>query len=636
MPHEDYMKALKAGRKDYHLHLSRGEYPYLQVLDEITSFVDIVSEVNLGLVQIPTELIAGTKSVGRRTAFAPNFMPLLEPKTEFSAKWTALYDSHISEGIHTPVIAYEFMNRFYIMEGNKRVSVLKYVSSPTVPAIVTRMVPRRTGETENKIYYEYMDFYELSKVNFIWFTKLGSFQKLQEAVGKGPKEVWSHDDQLDFSSIYTRFKAEYQAAGDPIPSITPGDAFLAFITLYGYDEVREKTVNELRELISKSWEEFKMLEEDEEVELKMDPNTEKKPLLSRLLQPSSPRLKVAFIYEKTVTSSAWTYAHELGRLHLEQTFPEEVSTCYYDGVTQENIDATLEDAVAKGCDLIFTTTPVMVQASVKAAIANPKVRILNCSVNTMHRYIRTYYSRMHEVKFLMGAIAGAMAENNRLSYIADYPIYGTIANINAFALGAQMTNPHAEVYLEWSSVKDIDVMENVKRTNSSCISGKDMVIPEEGSRFFGIYHLEDGSPHNLAMPVWHWGKFYEQLIRTIMNGTWSYDDDPTTKKAINYWWGMSAGVVDVICSQNLPLGMKRLVKVLKKAICSGNFNPFDGVLCSQNGIIQPDPQGVLSPEEIVTMDWLADNVIGEIPPEDKLEEQSRAVVQQQGVEKKKG
>lgn len=99
---------------------------------------------------------------------------------------------------------------------------------------------------------------------------------------------------------------------------------------------------------------------------------------------------------------------------------------------------------------------------------------------------------------------------------------------------------------------------------------------------------------------------------------------------------MSAGVVDVICSQNLPLGMKRLVKVLKKAICSGNFNPFDGVLCSQNGIIQPDPQGVLSPEEIVTMDWLADNVIGEIPPEDKLEEQSRAVVQQQGVEKKKG
>lgn len=199
-----------------------------------------------------------------------------------------------------------------------------------------------------------------------------------------------------------------------------------------------------------------------------------------------------------------------------------------------------------------------------------------------------------------------------------------------------MTNPHAEVYLEWTSVKDIDVMENVKRTNSSCISGKDMVIPEEASRFFGIYHLENGTPHNLAMPVWHWGKFYEQLIRTIMNGTWSYDDDPSSSKAINYWWGMTSGVVDVICSQNLPLGMKRLVRVLKGAISSGEFNVFSGVLHSQSGIVQPDPHKALSPEEIVTMDWLADNVIGEIPPEDKLEEESKAVVQQQGVEKTKG
>ncbi len=632
----DYEKAYKLGKKDYQYRALHGLRPTLEVLDDILPPRGSYSEVPLGLVQIPLDQVVGTKTNGRSNAFSGNFMPILKADSEFASKWISLSRSHVNEGIHTPIKAYEYMNKFYVEEGNKRVSVMKYYGVVSAPGMVTRIVPRRTEEKENKIYYEYMDFYELSKVNFIWFSKLGSFAKLQEAVGKGPDEYWSHDDRLDFSSIYSRFAAEYKAAGDPIPSITTGDAFLAFITLYGYDEVREKTTNELKELIAKSWEEFKMLAENEEVDLKMDPNTEKKPLLSRILQPSSPRLKVAFIYEKTVTSSAWTYAHELGRLHLEQTFPEEVVTCYYDNVTQDNIDEILETAIKDGCDIIFTTTPVMVQASVKAAIAHPKIRILNCSVNTLHRYIRTYYARMHEAKFLMGAIAGAMAENNRLSYIADYPIYGTIANINAFALGAQMTNPHAEVYLEWTSVKDIDVMENVKRTNSSCISGKDMVIPEEGSRFFGIYHLEEGRPHNLAMPVWHWGKFYEQLIRTIMNGTWSYDDDPVTKKAINYWWGMSAGVVDVICSQNLPLGMKRLVQVLKGAICSGKFNPFFGVLYSQNGIIQSDPQKELTPEEIVTMDWLADNVIGEIPEEDKLVEQSKAVVQQQGVEKKKG
>lgn len=101
------------------------------------------------------------------------------------------------------------------------------------------------------------------------------------------------------------------------------------------------------------------------------------------------------------------------------------------------MDTLIGEAISSGCNLIFTTTPAFVQASVKAAIAHPETRILSCSLNTSHRYIRTYYSRMHEAKFLMGAIAGAMADNNRLAYIADYPIYGSIANINAFALGAK-------------------------------------------------------------------------------------------------------------------------------------------------------------------------------------------------------
>ena len=331
---------------------------------------------------------------------------------------------------------------------------------------------------------------------------------------------------------------------------------------------------------------------------------------------------------------SWTYAHELGRLYLEQTFSDEVSTVFYENGTQDTIDSLIADAIQTGCNLIFTTTPSFVQASVKAAIANPEVRILNCSLNTSHRYIRTYYSRMHEAKFLMGAIAGAMADNNKLTYIADYPIYGCIANINAFALGAKMINPRVKVYLEWSSMKECDIEEKIRENESSCISGRDMVIPEEGSRFFGIYHMEDGHPRNLAMPLWHWGKFYEQLIRTIMDGTWKYDDNPT--KAINYWWGMSSGVIDVICSQYLPIGTKRLVDLLKSTISSNVFNPFAGILYSQTGAVKSDPNSSLLPEEIMTMDWLAENVIGSIPKKEELKEQAEPVMKQQGIKQTEG
>ncbi len=633
----DYTKAYKLGKKNYQYRMLHGELPTLEVLDDIIPTKGTFSEVPLGLVQIPIDQIVGTKTGGRSNAFAANFMPILRETSEFARKWAQLSTSHEEEGIREPIKAFEYMNRFYVQEGNKRVSVMKYYGVVSVPGEVTRIIPNRTDDKENKIYYEFLDFYELTKINYIWFSEEGNFKKLLEAVGKGPDEVWSDDERLEFSSIYRRFMAEYNAEDKGKLSVTVGDAFLAFIKLYGYKEIDQMTTKELKDLVEKSWEEFSLLEEDEDVELKMDPNTEKKPLINMLLPFGISSLKVAFIYEKTPGSSAWTYAHELGRLHLDQTFPEEVSTVFYDNVTLDTIDERIEEAIADGCDIIFTTTPSFVQASVKAAIANPDVRILNCSVNTSHRYIRTYYARMHEAKFLMGAIAGAMSEHNRLAYIADYPIYGSIANINAFALGAKMINPRAEVYLEWTAKKDIDVMESVLEKQVDCISGKDMVIPEEASRFFGIYHLEGDTARNLAMPLWHWGKFYEQMIRTIMDGTWKYDDDPTSKKAINYWWGMSAGVVDVVCSKNnLPIGTKRLVDLLKETISTGKFNPFSGILYSQGGIVQDDPAKSLTPEEIVTMDWLAENVIGSIPKEEELKEQSKPVVSQQGIENKKG
>ena len=92
----------------------------------------------------------------------------------------------------------------------------------------------------------------------------------------------------------------------------------------------------------------------------------------------------------------------------------------------------------------------------------------------------------------------------------------------------------------------------------------------------------------------------------------------------------------MVCSQYLPIGTKRLVELLKATISSDQFNPFSGILYSQNGIVQSDPNRSLSPEEIMTMDWLADNVIGSIPKKEELKDKAKPVIEQQGVQKKEG
>ena len=104
--------------------------------------------------------------------------------------------------------------------------------------------------------------------------------------------------------------------------------------------------------------------------------------------------------------------------------------------------------------------------------------------------------------------------------------------------------------------------------------------------------MEDDMPRNLAMPLWHWGKFYEELIRTVMNGAWKYDDSSTEKKAINYWWGMSSEVVDVICSKNIPNGTQHLVGLLKETIMRGEFNPFSAFFTLRTELFRKIHRGV--------------------------------------------
>lgn len=275
MAYDDYLKAQKLALKAYKNKTVRGAYPYLPVLDEILSHVRIEREEILGTVNIPLKQVVGTSSAGRTQAFASNFMPLLDYGSEFATKWSTLYDAQIEEGIHTPIKAYEFLNKYYVIEGNKRTSVLKYVDSPTIAAEVIRKVPRLTDDPEIQVYYEYMDFYRKTKISYVIFTKTGGYQKLCEYVGRGNNEEWTDDDRMNFSSFHLAFYNAYKALGGlELKDITEDDALLLYLSLYPYNESMEKLTGEIKKDLEKIWPEIKTLTVEEPVELLITPTTE--------------------------------------------------------------------------------------------------------------------------------------------------------------------------------------------------------------------------------------------------------------------------------------------------------------------------------------------------------------------------
>lgn len=635
MGDQEYAEALKLGKREYKSCVSQGRFPYLPVLDDILSKEEVQTEQNMGLIQIPLDFVVGTSTMGRTFSFAANFMPILKENTEFAVKWANLSDAQVNEGIRDPIIAYEYMNRYYVVEGNKRVSVLKYFKADSIVANVTRKIPKYSEDEDVKIYYEYMKFNEITGLFNIEFSKLGLAEQLLELTGCTTR--WDPEIRSEFNSLYLHFGKAYEFRGGKKLPITVGDALTAFLNVYGYKEALAMSDEEMNTNVVKCWNEFVVLTQKQSVGLVMDPTAvqEKKSLLSYLLPVSNRKFTVAFLYPKAPEESDWIYAHELGRNYLEETFSDQMNTiCCVSGVKEENVEDVLNEVIRDGADIVFEVAPEMMKPSLKIAVDHPDVKILNCTLNTPHKYIRTYYARMYEAKFIAGVIAGALTDNDRIAYIADYPIYGMIANINAFALGASFTNPRAKVYLEWSTKKGYDRERFLEENNISVVSDQDMITPNSANRQFGLYRVENGRTLNLAMPLWNWGIFYEKMIQSILAGSYQTEGN-SEERALNYWWGMSAGVIDMICSNNVPGGVRRLADHLKSDIRKGDIVPFYGEIYSQDKELRNKKDAAMKPEDIMEMDWLVENVVGSIPSMDTLIDAAQTVVQLKGVEETK-
>ena len=106
---------------------------------------------------VPIYLVVGSTEEARCNSFSAGFFPLMGPESEFATKWVNLCAAQLSEGIHDPIKCYEYLGRFYVQEGNKRVSVLKSMGSAIVQADIIRLMPEQSDDITTQIYLEFLD-----------------------------------------------------------------------------------------------------------------------------------------------------------------------------------------------------------------------------------------------------------------------------------------------------------------------------------------------------------------------------------------------------------------------------------------------------------------------------------------------
>ena len=624
---EEYGKALKEGQKECKECLQKELRVNPLVLDEILEPDAAENCVNVGLVEIPVHRIVGTKTAGRVAAFSPSFRPLMKADTEFAAKWINLCAAHLGdEGIQSPIECFEYLGDFYVQEGNKRVSVLRHFGAQRIAANVKRIRPAQTDTPRIKAYNEFLEFYKLTGLYDVQFTTPGSYGKLLSAVELPTDQIWTEEERRRFRAYFHYFKEALAAAGSE--KLPPEDALLMWLEVHTFRELGTLSAAELKKTVQQLWPNLLAVSTPEPV-VKTEPPEEKNVLVKFL--KGVDYLNVAFIHKNNAQTSHWTQAHEGGRKYLEEALGETVSTMtYFDANTPERAAELIDLAVEEGADVVFTTAPQLIAPCMKGSVKYPKVRFLNCSVHQPYASVRTYYSRIYEGKFITGAIAGAMCKDGRIGYVGSYPTHGVTASINAFALGAQMTNPEAKVELRWACVPGNPTWEMLQE-GIRVISNRDTPA-DDGQLFeYGTYLAnENGHLIPLASPWWMWGQFYENVARSILKGNW--EDEPAGQ-IVNLWWGMNSGVIDVALSSDLPEGVRTLAEMLKTGIRNGTIDPFARKIIDQQGNLRNDGSRSFAPMELLKMDWLCHNVVGGFPAYEELLPDAKTMVDLMGLQK---
>ena len=617
----DYKAARKKAEKEVRDAIREGRSPYLPVLDELEEVKSSNTTRSIGLLDLPVNRIKGNKERGRNSAFAANFMPLLDDNTEFAFKWSNLYDSYKDEGIRDAIKVYEYMHQFYVQEGNKRVSVSKFGGTDYMLADVTRVIPAKSDDPEVIAYYEYMDFFKVTHNHFIMFKEPGEYGRLAELVGQNLKTIWPEDLCKDLKSAYFRFsrllKKEYRIED---PYLVSND-FLIYLSIFPLatfsQDSDEQVLSNMRlarhELLSSGTIESIEFLEQADVEEARNPSFTNLFTRSRKYTVDDP-LKVGFIYDAGVDDSRWIDSHEAGRLYTNVMTGKDVCTSvYYTG--GDGITAAVEKCVSDGCELVFSVCPGYYNEILKAAVKHPEVKFASCSAGHTSPSVRCYQGKIYEASFLIGILAAQTLlleygneGNRRIGYLARGTEQINRINLNAFAIGVSIVDPGCRISLKVAG-RDEDYRGKWEEEGVRIYSDMEYSQTSNTGLRPGVYKIRDGREIYVGASFYNWGKYYLQIVNTVLNGMWNVNELIEKHIAANYWFGLATGVVDIRVPETGTQTLK-LLDFFKDAVISGK-DPFMGELTDNEGNDRTF-EGMITPSDILTIDWLYENIDGSL------------------------
>lgn len=256
--HEQYQKAYALATRNQQKNKKQGLPICPVVLDSLINERMISYRLDLGVIEIPTSLIVGVAEENDKLAlYTKEFLPVSKPNSDFANKWRQIYADFISNDcVCDEIRCLEYLGRFYVADGLKRVSVAKFHGAPILRSQVIRIMPIKTDSKEVELYYDFLFHFRLTRLYQLQFTQPGHFEKMQRAFGKTPTGKWSDSDRAAFLLYWPTIEKAFHKSYSDYLNITAADALVVLLDKYSYTQISRMEPWVLARVFQVSWKEL--------------------------------------------------------------------------------------------------------------------------------------------------------------------------------------------------------------------------------------------------------------------------------------------------------------------------------------------------------------------------------------------
>ncbi|WP_295855026.1 BMP family ABC transporter substrate-binding protein [uncultured Xylophilus sp.] len=335
--------------------------------------------------------------------------------------------------------------------------------------------------------------------------------------------------------------------------------------------------------------------------------------------PAAPPVKAAFVYVAPIGDAGWVHQHEAARQQVQRQFGNRVQTSFVENVAEgADAERVIRDLARQGNRIIFTPSFGYMEPTLRVAQDFPDVKFESVTGYKTAANVSAANARYYEGRYLAGIAAGRMTKTHVAGYVAGFPIPEVLQGINAFTLGMRSVDPKATVKVVWLDAwfdppkerdaamalfnQGVDVI--AFHTGSTAV----MAAAQERGKFAVAYHsdMRKVAPDAQIVAVTHqWGDYYTRRVQAVADGSW---------KPERIWGGVKEGMIRVgDFGPAVPRAVQDEVLGRQRDIAAGRLHPFAAgaqPVRDNTGRTVIAAGATLADPQILSMDWLAEGVIG--------------------------